>query len=49
MKPEEASGEAFPGLLIDNDSQIHLQHAASCPDGSELIRRACLDVSPKRA
>ncbi len=46
MKPEEASGEAFPGRLIENENQIHFQHTASgpAPDpvaADDLLRCVC--------
>ena len=44
MKPEEASGEAFSGRSIENDKQIHFQHASACPDpiaADDLLRCVC--------
>ncbi len=44
MKPEEAMGEAFPGRLIEHDTQIHFQHAPAGPDpvaADDLLRCVC--------
>ena len=46
MKPEEATGEAFSGRSVDNGTQIHYQHAPTCPDpvpapSDDLLRCLC--------
>jgi len=44
MKPVAATGNAFPGLLVENDSQIHFQHASHPPAplaADDLLRCSC--------
>ena len=44
MKPAEATGQAFPGAFVDNESQRHYQCAPTSPDPvatDDLLRCSC--------